>query len=860
MKSFGLKEGLAIVKYLFAVAAVALVSCDMSVTDGSERVLIDFSAYGDFVEARVDVEGEALSGGNELARAVLAARSVVDRGADEDVTVYDLWVLQLSGSGADDYVIEAQYIADYNLASTSKSVQLRAMENTTIIYIANTNNETLYADFDSSLIKLESIYADMTSVTEENSLFSPLTMDLRKPIFLMSNILSGVTIYSADNYVDTSGQQDYNDANNVTLSSKALQRNLAKIEVSVTIYDDENVNELDWVDIQLCNVPTQSSRLGYVAATANPLGVTYPSATSYYDYPAELFSENSSKDVDGDVTTLTYYYYVPVNVRGEYDNVSNSSSYKYYTFSNKASTAKSGYIENPTYFRLTGSMNGDAQSGGVWNVTFEEYVGADCNSYDVEANCVYAYNIGIGGLDSATASQDARFTLDFEPDVTKLWDGGELSTWGNTSGYNTSSIANSVIVNNDSSDFVQCVSFPVLHRINQYYSDSSEGYGSQSDLLAAAQAAFNSDNWKAVILWHDFTDATNLDKKIRVKKDANNSGNLKIWSTESQLYGNAIIGIVSADLDTDGLSDASTVEATIATLNSTTGYGEVLWTFHAWFTDYDPYTIVEANRGNIDSTTTGRAYAYYANGTSTYNSATSGVDAVHRYEIVSGGLWAGDYKTSFIMDRNLGARDTNYPTTGAGALYYQFGRSVPIPGGPSDGATTSGYLGTTKEEYHPSSYTRTTVSTIAIAISSPLTSYVLLGAWSTDATSTSYAWYDSKVGSTANGKSIYDPSPAGWRVPRTGVWDSYTTSVSSWSSSDNIGRTYRSIAYYPAAGLRLQHSMLLWFFGTNCYAYNSTPISQIAGDYLTMTSTSAFGSDNQYSTRAHNVRPISEPI
>ncbi len=187
------------------------------------------------------------------------------------------------------------------------------------------------------------------------------------------------------------------------------------------------------------------------------------------------------------------------------------------------------------------------------------------------------------------------------------------------------------------------------------------------------------------------------------------------------------------------------------------------------------------------------------------------------------------------MDRNLGARDTNFDPDGKGLLFWQFGRVSPVPGGPEVGESTSGYLGTTKVEYKRISFIRDvakTKVTIRAAISSPLTFYKSNDTgwnWSANLSSDlnwEYEWNDVKVARLNKAKSIFDPSPAGWRLPRVALkgtsmvhaFNDFSrignTVIPDWLSSENKtsnpGMTYRNFAFHPAVG-RVQ-------FDSNIYA------------------------------------------
>jgi hypothetical protein len=228
--------------------------------------------------------------------------------------------------------------------------------------------------------------------------------------------------------------------------------------------------------------------------------------------------------------------------------------------------------------------------------------------------------------------------------------------------------------------------------------------------------------------------------------------------------------VISAN--TSGIS-GNTV---IAAYSGASQSGNILWSWHIWVTDYNPNT--------------GTTYNF-----NTYNSLT-------------------------FMDRNLGATTATAGDAGCIGLHYQWGRKDPLP--------VSTFLDPSTE---PTLYgVQTSVSIVATTVTrnlensilNPLTFYL-------QGNATTFDWYTNSESSSdqndalwggANpivptAKTIFDPCPAGWRVPPCrngsgyfpwsvfgdgdvtveasgGTWGSYGIT---WTSPNNAG-------YYPAAGCR----------------------------------------------------------
>ena len=166
-----------------------------------------------------------------------------------------------------------------------------------------------------------------------------------------------------------------------------------------------------------------------------------------------------------------------------------------------------------------------------------------------------------------------------------------------------------------------------------------------------------------------------------------------------------------------------------------------------------------------------------------------------------------------MMDRNLGATSATPGDVGALGLLYQWGRKDPFLGSSSISSSTRAKSTIT----WPSAVSSDSSNgTIAYATANPTTfiqySY------------NNYDWYYTGSETTDNtrwttsesSKSIYDPCPAGWRVPdggKNGVWSRALGSSSSFTQSSlydttNYGRNFSgkfgsaSTIWYPASGYR----------------------------------------------------------
>ena len=188
-----------------------------------------------------------------------------------------------------------------------------------------------------------------------------------------------------------------------------------------------------------------------------------------------------------------------------------------------------------------------------------------------------------------------------------------------------------------------------------------------------------------------------------------------------------------------------------------------------------------------------------------------------------------------MMDRNLGATSASPGDVGALGLLYQWGRKDPFLN--SSSISESIEAQATNPFPKPQKTSRK-IGTIAYATSHPTTYIYNDGG--------NYDWYYSGSSrSTDNtrwqsSKTIYDPCPAGWRVPdggREGVWaiaiGSYLTFSHSYDST-NEGLNFSSVfgsdsmIWYPASGYRYGGDGLLGGVGNRGDYWSVSPDGMLA--------------------------------
>ena len=222
-----------------------------------------------------------------------------------------------------------------------------------------------------------------------------------------------------------------------------------------------------------------------------------------------------------------------------------------------------------------------------------------------------------------------------------------------------------------------------------------------------------------------------------------------------------------------------------------------------------------------------------------------------------------------MMDRNLGATSATPGDVGALGLLYQWGRKDPFLGSSSISSSTEAKSTLT----WPSAVSSDSSNgTIDYALEHP-TTFITYN-------SNNYDWYYTGSSSTDNtrwqsSKTIYDPCPAGWRVPDggdNGVWSIALGSSSyfeddSLYDSTNEGMNFSgrfgssSIIWYPASGSRFYSDGRLsnigsisdyWSASVSSYSY----YAYLMGFHVTGTVFPSYGSDYRASGQA--VRCIRE--
>ena len=197
-----------------------------------------------------------------------------------------------------------------------------------------------------------------------------------------------------------------------------------------------------------------------------------------------------------------------------------------------------------------------------------------------------------------------------------------------------------------------------------------------------------------------------------------------------------------------------------------------------------------------------------------------------------------------MMDRNLGATSATPGDVGALGLLYQWGRKDPFLG--SSSISTS--IEAKSTIVWPSSVNSNSINgaiagaLVQYAIANP-TTFILGGTINFDWFYTGYPVTDNTRWTTSSdSKSIYDPCPAGWRIPnggKNGVWSKAIGSSSDYYCTydeNNEGVNFSGkfgsapTIWYPASGRRYFNYGGLEAAGGYSYYWSASPSS--ATEYL----------------------------
>lgn len=574
---------------------------------------------------------------------------------------------------------------------------------------------------------------------------------------------------------DGAGEQE-------TIGTFTLRCNCAKVVVRLK----QDTDRVDISAVQLRSINRKYHYIPEIPAALSPLAFADP----YSALDPCRFNDGERAYPDGGVEDAEgyriYSWYVPVNEAGTIDDEGQKR---------KNMHAPAG----ATYLAVF------AASGGV-PVNYTYYLGADLlQDFNLKANRKYTYTIRING--KGNPDNDSR--IEDLGDVTFTRD------------------ANSYMLitpmSRDGQSPTRLYKIPVRRaavfwNAPQTSADESLAtgvYGAAISQYSYNYTLKNTTKWEASFVWNAIYDAEgNPVAADRLLVDEDGNGQTTVSGqgfaggenpyirikVGAGMQGNAVVAIKKVPNGVEGDTDNQSDD-------------QILWSWHLWVTDYNPYW---------DMTPAANTYFYGVPG-----------GEIHRYaDKAPATLWtSGEYASAFIMDRDLGAVAAPTHLNNAKGNSYQFGRKDPIPATGAISEVSAQIAGNPWEGhivrynirysvYHPE------VRLTNTAASSNLETFDWT-AYETEAPVIGQqlaTWIDPKLEAHAESgsdsdhceadKSIYDPCPYGWKVPRDGTWAGMSTP----NTTERISSPTAGWYYYPEG--KGAGKGRVWYSGTHWTSTN----------------------------------------
>ena len=388
-------------------------------------------------------------------------------------------------------------------------------------------------------------------------------------------------------------------------------------------------------------------------------------------------------------------------------------------------------------------------------------------------------------------------------------------------------------------------------------------YGNAITNKAKIESAYKTNNTGTYILSHfkDHNEQPITDPWITKTNGGANKPNAAklVWADEAGLVEISSLGI-SADgkflqfrVPQDKIKNGNAVIAV-------TKGGTVVWSWHLWFAPQDvlnttAVTNYQNKVYNFTNETLGWKYTAW-NGT-TY-SAPRSVKVKVEQTVTNGGVKKFSY---IIITQHNGNVRQGYNT------FYQFGRKDAFPG------TDDNLEGTFNKNGGDNMSIRNGIQHPEAFylygsgwMNTPPSGYSYKNCWSME--NTTYRFNDNAVI-----KTIYDPCPAGFKMPASNAFTGFTTTGNNtynssefnvsgawengWNFNNKISNPNATI-YFPASGQRSCYTGLLDRVGNRGYHWSAVPSNENGGCYLDFTRIDVNPQDVYNRAFGFSVRPVAE--
>lgn len=791
-----------------------------------------------------------------------------------EALVQDVTILQFKGGK----VVKTKYIEN---PVTSSPIDLgtdwESMDRATTKEKTNQyGKETAYVDEDvndmNCIVALANIGSDMTSEWSGKNYqewFKSLSTEFDAE---NAEVLPMIGRYTAGLQKGVTNQVDI-----------TLYRTVAKVNYTVNT-DNFSINgtkpsAISVRSVTLCNVPKNITyydayRYNRPALPDNGEPGLWPETQSPYptynkdNWQEELPMENQSK------TTNNWVFYMPSNVRGSYDGITSNADKYPSQLKNLDSNNLNQDEASFTYLKVI--VDYTTKSGAAKSATYKVYLGGDSKGdMNILNNTQYTVTTNLYGANTA----DTRITAnDTNFDPTDINDNMPAGVLGMANCYmidmNAASSAKTVKTLSRAGETTGTlnktgeITIPLAQVRNGWllidrYDNAVKG-ADQTDHVSDIEKIIKNGEYEFKLIWTTQKEnGTFSGQAASFAQDGNNSD----FSSKGNFYGklsfkgfsngnSALVGIYYKPKTEETQEEND--DATITAFES----GDLLWSWHIWFTDYDPDKVNESYCGVGFTQTNG---AFYGKKMMSLNLGAS---------------MQGITQTPLSQPSSDGQKYWGF--------YYQYGRKDPQGMAESSSKFVTKYNAAGKE--YPDTITSASDGvTLAKANMTP-------GQFFSKGTGGTGDWSVPGVNGTNNDywnganmnkiKSPFDPCPAGWRVPMSsnnastnpwaGFGDDQKNSVASGNNQDyfvwkensqnanNTGRLYidsqdsNHTAWYPASGCRGVASGASAGVGYNGYYWSASAGSNTLARYLYFLSTLVNPQNYSYRAYGFPVRCVQE--
>ena len=552
--------------------------------------------------------------------------------------------------------------------------------------------------------------------------------------------------------------------------------------------------------------------------------------------------------------------------------LSQSANNLKYTFEATPNPSEAANTEGATTtYQITSYVNDDKQHRSVkWKVV----------SYDADGDGTFSMSEKPDWLtipnEGRTTTQDVeQYTATFKAnqrDVLADFNNA-MKTADPVTNHNLANAKGEAAIENTANCYI--ISAPGTYRIPLVYGNAIKGGGTNASAYTSSKTKVMGTEEFVLQEFVDHNDHKITSPYINVQ----NSGD---QATKAEVVWSDVAGVVS-NASVAGSGQNSFLEFTVnknqlvngnAVIAVKNAAGTVMWSWHLWFTP-------KSSLKTIPFTSVGSTYNFMTDNLGwKYTKWTGGLkrEVVVKIEQQAE---TGEKKTATITLKQAAGNNVR---EGYGNLY-QWGRKDPLPGTntfyPNTGYKfNDGYaiVGDSHAEYtNPANVQRMEKRTIGLSIREPgimlpkvgggklsWTNHQYINLWSAD----NDKMYESETPIKNGVKTIYDPSPVGFKVPDAYAFKDLSKGVAVWENGYTLKVDNDKDIYFPAGGYRDGNDGVIK--GVNGYAMYWASAALIHGTggpgfaFRALMTSNRFSmpitDSNGFGTRSYGlgVRPVAE--